>query len=130
MAKQKEMMTCPRCDGEGRIPEHTYILDGICFKCNGSGKVAKPVVRKPSKAQEAKKQAKERAREIEQAEYQVRMNLAQVDSRVSYIMAKRRPDITPAHDWYKIHRFEWYNRLKWDGQVAEIHCASVNWWVE
>lgn len=31
--------TCPRCDGTGRISEYNYIRDGLCFKCNGTGKL-------------------------------------------------------------------------------------------
>lgn len=28
---------CPRCDGTGRVP-FRHVKDGICFKCEGSGK--------------------------------------------------------------------------------------------
>lgn len=32
---------CPRCDGEGKLTMFAHIEHGICFKCNGSGKVDK-----------------------------------------------------------------------------------------
>lgn len=32
-------MTCPRCDGTGKIPEFGHVASGVCFRCCGSGKI-------------------------------------------------------------------------------------------
>ena len=32
--------TCDRCDGTGRVPHYGHIANGICFQCQGSGKVS------------------------------------------------------------------------------------------
>lgn len=32
--------TCSRCNGVGRLPVHSNVLGGVCFKCHGSGKQA------------------------------------------------------------------------------------------
>jgi len=32
---------CPRCSGSGEIPAHRNVLNGVCFKCNGLGTVAR-----------------------------------------------------------------------------------------
>lgn len=46
--------TCDRCNGEGRIRSFNHVLGGICFKCQGSGKVdRKPAAPKMSKANPA-----------------------------------------------------------------------------
>lgn len=29
---------CPKCDGRGYIQEYGHIANGVCFKCNGSGR--------------------------------------------------------------------------------------------
>lgn len=40
--------TCPRCTGSGHLPTLRHIDGGVCFKCDGTGKVdhlpAAPVV--------------------------------------------------------------------------------------
>ena len=33
------MHTCPKCNGKGKLPHHAHIMDGVCFKCDGTGKV-------------------------------------------------------------------------------------------
>lgn len=30
--------TCSRCNGKGRLPQHSNCLGGVCFRCHGSGK--------------------------------------------------------------------------------------------
>lgn len=34
------MSACPKCGGTGSISAYAYVAGGICFQCNGSGKVA------------------------------------------------------------------------------------------
>lgn len=57
MATQKKTFECPKCGGSGNIPAFSGIACGVCFRCNGSGKVlyrvSKKVVR-PLSDHEAK----------------------------------------------------------------------------
>ena len=32
--------TCGKCDGTGRLPHYGHIASGVCFDCQGSGKVS------------------------------------------------------------------------------------------
>jgi hypothetical protein len=34
---ERAAMRCPRCMGEGRIPQFTHCKGGECFLCGGSG---------------------------------------------------------------------------------------------
>lgn len=43
------MNTCPRCNGKGNITYYGHIAGGVCFKCEGLGKV-KAVRQRPIKA--------------------------------------------------------------------------------
>ena len=37
---------CSRCGGSGKVGRHMNVLNGVCFKCNGSGKqVSKPAAK-------------------------------------------------------------------------------------
>lgn len=36
--KFKQLVSCDRCGGSGKLPQFGYIADGTCFACNGSGK--------------------------------------------------------------------------------------------
>jgi DnaJ-class molecular chaperone len=40
-----EFYNCPKCDGHGQIRAFSNVAGGVCFKCNGNGKLAgkKPV---------------------------------------------------------------------------------------
>lgn len=33
------MVTCPKCDGLGKINFYSHVQGGVCFKCAGSGQV-------------------------------------------------------------------------------------------
>ena len=33
------MMTCGKCNGKGHLKTYTHIAGGVCFECNGSGRV-------------------------------------------------------------------------------------------
>lgn len=35
------LITCPRCSGSGRIPQHSHVEAGVCFACRGDGKVSR-----------------------------------------------------------------------------------------
>lgn len=45
-AAAKKQIECPRCDGTGYIKAYGHVADGICFKCEGTGKVNAPRPRK------------------------------------------------------------------------------------
>ena len=32
-----DLPICDRCDGRGELPQYKYYMNGICFKCHGSG---------------------------------------------------------------------------------------------
>lgn len=34
-------VTCKRCEGKGRLAHFGHVKNGVCLKCNGSGKVLK-----------------------------------------------------------------------------------------
>ena len=36
----QKTMTCPRCNGKGKIKDYRSYLGGVCFRCNGTGIVA------------------------------------------------------------------------------------------
>lgn len=47
MASKKEICTCPKCNGSGYIDAYRGIANGVCFTCNGAGKVAyRPTAKK------------------------------------------------------------------------------------
>jgi RecJ-like exonuclease len=35
-----EMFTCQKCEGHGKIGAYSHVMAGVCFKCNGTGKVS------------------------------------------------------------------------------------------
>lgn len=42
-AEGRAVYECSRCVGRGRLMQHSNVLGGVCFQCNGSGKqVTKP----------------------------------------------------------------------------------------
>jgi DnaJ-class molecular chaperone len=57
----REQINCPKCHGGGYIARYGHTLEGICFRCNGSGKINKPRERNvsPKKEQPAKTWTKE-----------------------------------------------------------------------
>jgi len=34
-----ETVTCPNCDGTGKIPHYSHIANGACFACGGTGTI-------------------------------------------------------------------------------------------
>ena len=32
--------TCPRCNGQGRLPQFNHVQNGICFRCRGAKTVS------------------------------------------------------------------------------------------
>lgn len=32
-------IACPNCNGKGYIPHYDYNCQGVCFKCNGTGRI-------------------------------------------------------------------------------------------
>ena len=44
-----EMFTCPKCEGHGKIGAYSHVMSGVCFKCNGAGKVAQKPAAKAQK---------------------------------------------------------------------------------
>lgn len=50
----RKMMECPRCGGDGILPEYGHISAGVCFRCGGSRVVPyrKPSAPKPAKVTE------------------------------------------------------------------------------
>ena len=34
-----ETVTCPNCDGTGRLPHYSHIANGTCFACGGTGTI-------------------------------------------------------------------------------------------
>jgi len=63
------MYTCQRCNGKGRLPEHSNVMNGVCFKCNGTGKQAskprKPKARKGPDPRIAQENSRKQAQAIE-----------------------------------------------------------------
>lgn len=39
-AAAKLTKTCSKCGGSGHLPQYNHICNGICFPCEGSGKLA------------------------------------------------------------------------------------------
>jgi len=37
MATTKVKGPCPKCEGKGRLWEYGHVLNGVCFRCNGTG---------------------------------------------------------------------------------------------
>ena len=35
---QNDGYPCTRCEGKGRLPHYANVLDGVCFKCGGTGR--------------------------------------------------------------------------------------------
>lgn len=70
--------TCPRCAGTGNLTEYFHVRDGVCFKCNGTGKVNAPRVAKVSAAAVAKKAEKQAAVDAKYAVYQMEVKAAMV----------------------------------------------------
>ena len=35
----EKYIPCDRCDGKGNIDQYYYVFDGICFKCDGKGRL-------------------------------------------------------------------------------------------
>jgi RecJ-like exonuclease len=112
----KQMIDCPRCEGQGHIHEYAMIADGICFKCGGTGKVNAPVARKMSAKQEAAKAAREARIQAEAAEYRRVQNIAMNDPRV---MASPRMRVTREHPYFYMHAMEvyqWHEKFGWDAR--------------
>ena len=42
--------TCPRCNGEKRLPQHSHTLNGTCFLCQGTGVVDMATARRSAAA--------------------------------------------------------------------------------
>ena len=38
-ARVEAARVCPKCNGEGKLPQHWRVANGNCFKCGGTGRV-------------------------------------------------------------------------------------------
>jgi DnaJ-class molecular chaperone len=86
------MYTCPRCDGKGQISGYSHVMNGVCFKCSGAGKVnnkpRKPrAQRKPDPAI-AKRNAEKSAKAKEMYKDDPRLR------------------VSPDHQYYYMHAIE------------------------
>ena len=103
MAKQAQMIKCPKCDGNGYIGEYAMIQNGVCFKCSGTGQVRKP--KQMSAAAKAKKQAKAQAK----AEYHARC-AAESDRKAKIAMEMYKDDprlrVAVTSPYFKVHAIE------------------------
>lgn len=97
-----KMEQCERCNGKGHIKAYGHVMDGVCFKCGGSGKQEAKKVRKPSAKQLAAKAAKEARREADAQEYN--RKLTEVVKRYT---GDPRIRVAQDHDWYKQHCIQW-----------------------
>lgn len=52
-------VSCTRCNGTGMV-EHSHVMDGICFLCNGFGTISKTKAKQDLAKIQAKKQAVEK----------------------------------------------------------------------
>lgn len=57
--------TCPRCGGHAYIEHFSHVDGGVCFKCNGAGRLDKPmIIRRYTPEYQAKLDAKRDAKQI------------------------------------------------------------------
>jgi hypothetical protein len=48
MKTTKKTRECPKCGGHGHIEAFSGIAGGVCFRCNGTGKVADRITARPT----------------------------------------------------------------------------------
>lgn len=77
------MTTCPRCNGQKTFKHYGHIKSGICFKCNGTGKVKVSKSRKPSKEQIERETQREIKADDNARKQQVAFELYKNDSRLT-----------------------------------------------
>ena len=71
----KTTTNCGKCKGTGRLSEYAHIAEGVCFRCQGSGKVAAPSA--AAVARNATREAAEIARrEAHRAAFQAKIDAA------------------------------------------------------
>ena len=59
--------TCPKCDGKGRIAQYSHVINGVCFRCQGTGQVTVSEAQaKRMEAKRAEADAKQAAQMAEQ----------------------------------------------------------------
>lgn len=107
----KIRVECPRCGGTGRLPEHSNVLNGVCFKCDGAGTVESTEAKERAKAKRAARAAERR--EAQRAEFESRKAAAQDADRIirEYYVGRNDPRLSSLNgipeQYHSAHFIEW-----------------------